>query len=499
MKAFKKTLGVFCIMLGVTGIGQGAFASADDAYEVYLGPSIIDFQENLQQPSLYVVTPSASLTEAETAVKRFWSWYNYTHPIIYHLPAMVAVTPAPSASLIAQAAPQKVVPAPLSAPVSAHTQDFVFVPPPPPFISDSDINKKILADAQAQSNSASQPSAGTPPLVVAQPSVNPQGVAQPSVNPPRVAQAKVIVQQPVTPVSAAPSLSPAVAPVAGHAEAPVVGHAEAPGGAHAAATLVTPATAPVAISAHQESDAIDPARQVINQTAQINASLNNNPQVNPCALPSIPPMGAAPPGLLTPEAAIELALSDNLRFEGRANISGDDAMPSCVFMNSKVTIVYDYCAKGAVAELGMTIYTHDGRSVHFAVASESENGGNAQRNVGDAARYGNGYPANWQWYVELNSPSSGSAPNLLKFSKVAKYHNDLSAHTMNCQVDRDPGGYNATANCSGSPALNSTWLPDAQNFAQKPSSDWFTLVNQLEAQSDAASMKDNQQYVGNGQ
>jgi hypothetical protein len=233
----------------------------------------------------------------------------------------------------------------------------------------------------------------------------------------------------------------------------------------------------------------------------MNASLNNKPPLatpaNPCTPSGLPQAGAAPVGLLTPEAAIALALSDDLKWDGRANISGDGAMPSCVFKNSKVTIVYDYCAKGAVAEVSMTIYTHDGRSVHFDVASESENGQNAHRNVGDSSLYGNGYPANWQWYVELSSPSSGSAPDLSNFPKVAKYHNDLSAHTMNCEVDRDPGGYNPTANCSGSPALNSTWLPDAQSFAQKPSADWFTLVNQLEAQSDAASMKDNQKYVGN--
>jgi hypothetical protein len=307
----------------------------------------------------------------------------------------------------------------------------------------------------------------------------------------------------VTSLDTAPgAVSPPVSGSAGGTApplSPTAANAVVPAPVHPAV-----ATPPVAVKTASPAPAAPAPSipQVVNQVALVNGAVQTmmNPATVLCNSMGNGAGTGGAGGSLTPEAALQMALSGGtLQLVGRGKIDTDH-IPSCVFRNRQVTVVYDYCAKGTEAESGVTITTTDGQSVQFHVASSGGMDPNTNQyvpvpphtNVGNA-QYAAGYPSNWGWNISY--ARTGPASAYASFAQVKSNQLSLASRTT-CITGHDVGGYNANSGCYDNSPASQGWVQDAYAFSQQPSSQWFQLLKQLQGLSNQVSAGDNAAYPG---
>jgi hypothetical protein len=187
-------------------------------------------------------------------------------------------------------------------------------------------------------------------------------------------------------------------------------------------------------------------------------------------------LGAQSADALTPQAAVAMALSERLSLVGSIRFNPNDP-ESCVYHNSSVLVIMDYCHLAHAPATSILIATPDGRSVSFYVeTSDTEPGSTDTPTVGN-------YPQSWAWDITYMRPASAprSSPGLLAMDlhKVVKFENEAQNQNVACSISR----FSHDASCDGqSPSLQNSWLKPAQRFWDQPNSAWFQLLEQLHSQ-----------------
>lgn len=178
--------------------------------------------------------------------------------------------------------------------------------------------------------------------------------------------------------------------------------------------------------------------------------------------------------LLTPQGMIAATLSEPLQFVGRVLFSGSEEERSCVFQNSQVYIVYNYCREdGSEAPaLGMKIFSRSGGMIEYYVENSEERGAISQTRRED-------YDRNWRTSY-IPTPALNGNPSPQEISSI--YEGERNFRHGYCNAGgmmNIPAGFNVgveNTSCRDIPSdVSDSWLPAARTFLADPGDQWYQL------------------------
>lgn len=204
---------------------------------------------------------------------------------------------------------------------------------------------------------------------------------------------------------------------------------------------------------------------------------NNSPSRSP-AVESVAPIPDFP--LLTPQGMIAATLEEPLQYVGRVLFSGSEREQSCVFQNSQVYVVYNYCNRdGSEGEaLGMKIFSRTGGMIEYYVENSAEKGAVSQTRRED-------YDRSWRTSY-IPTPSLSGNPTAQEISSI--YEGERNFRNGYCNAGgmmNIPAGYNVgidTTTCRDIPTeVSETWLQAARSFLVDPGDQWYRLQQTMRA------------------
>lgn len=178
--------------------------------------------------------------------------------------------------------------------------------------------------------------------------------------------------------------------------------------------------------------------------------------------------------LMTPEEAINLAMtSEPLQFHGKfIPPDSESAMASCIFRNSKVTILYDYCTKKEQPAYGITIHSADPSRGHVIFYAEGSGAPVSKLKRKDYLYF--------LYFFSANKNASGYNPNLT-VSEYAEYYDRRQVeNSFGCLVSQRYGTTAPRTNCETQFASQAgAWSGPAITYWNNPSPNWYKLQNRL--------------------
>ncbi len=178
--------------------------------------------------------------------------------------------------------------------------------------------------------------------------------------------------------------------------------------------------------------------------------------------------------LLTPQVALNLALEKPLKFIGFFVPADaiDPQIPSCLFRNEKVTVMYDYCTKDEQPALGITIHSANLKQGNVFFYAE---GAQAVSKL-DRKNY-----FEYLWFVSANKNASGYSHSFSVVDYEKYYRRKLVELGYGCLVswDRKTAGQSLIRCELSFEANKKLWSLPAERFWKTPSNNWYRLQNVL--------------------
>lgn len=175
--------------------------------------------------------------------------------------------------------------------------------------------------------------------------------------------------------------------------------------------------------------------------------------------------------LYTPQAALNDALNDDLKFVGKwiASYSESGRMPICVYRGSKVVVYQYYCTKKRISAFGTRIHSLDPKKGFVAIYAEAVKADDITKIKRD--RY-----SDINWYI--------SSTHTKKF----KFHGstrDFRRFDEALSKDPSPGCITSRTfplHCKPDSAREGKpWGDPAQKFWDKPTDSWYRYINAITA------------------
>ncbi len=184
-----------------------------------------------------------------------------------------------------------------------------------------------------------------------------------------------------------------------------------------------------------------------------------------------------PAQLMTPSEALKLANSEPLKYIGKYipsdSVSGK--IPSCVFRNSKITLIYHYCTKSEAPALSLTIHNRDNSKGHVKFYAEGDGRPVSQIHRNEYEQYF------WKVYANPNSPGYSHDFSAEKYSSY--YTSMLAARMFGCYVTEYVGQPGVAVSCTANyKDQQKKWEPQSLVFWKQPPKSWYKLQLQLRAQ-----------------
>lgn len=174
----------------------------------------------------------------------------------------------------------------------------------------------------------------------------------------------------------------------------------------------------------------------------------------------------------SPEDFIRAANNETLIYQSRGLMSGSDSVKSCVFRNSQVIVVYDFCldSQQEAPALGIKIIRTQGGMLDLYIENSDGSG-----KISQARR--KAYDRNWRVsHYETSSLSLNSATDF----KSVNAHISKNKGKPYCFVG---GMMSKTGDpfCSAevSSMYKNLWLSDALEFWKSPPEIWYELKKKL--------------------
>ena len=173
---------------------------------------------------------------------------------------------------------------------------------------------------------------------------------------------------------------------------------------------------------------------------------------------------------LQPQEAINLVLSEPLQYVGsffpRDSESGK--IPSCLYRNSKVTVLYDYCTKSESLALGLTIHSNDLSRGNIRMYAEGSGRPVSQLERPEYLRY--------FWKIIVRPNSKGYRADLSAKEYSDYYEVQSQDQTLGCFIAEVMNHQGTYLNCFNEFEKQlASWGPSANVFWQKPSGEWYQM------------------------
>lgn len=192
-----------------------------------------------------------------------------------------------------------------------------------------------------------------------------------------------------------------------------------------------------------------------------------------CLFAALPWVGHAVT-LISPQDAIKLATFEKLTLKGKfVSLDSESGSESCVFENSEMIVVYDYCMKEEEAPAtSIRLYPKRGHSSINLYAEANEG------NVSEVRRdiYDDNF---WRVAVVPNRMSFHPGISLQEHAQYAQAIRKTWGCTVLSMQNFGVKGNCNTKNFMVVPAQGEAWLKEARAFWDAPSEEWYELLKEL--------------------
>lgn len=188
--------------------------------------------------------------------------------------------------------------------------------------------------------------------------------------------------------------------------------------------------------------------------------------------------------LMEPREAMEMVLSSPLKYIGSfVPKNSESGIPSCLYRNAKVTVMYAYCRKKEAPAVGMIIYSNTPERGHIRIYAEGDGRPVSQLNRDEYARY--------MWKFMARANSSGYRTDF-SAAEYGDYYDKKESYnySLGCHVWEQVGEKNLRAGCAAPFDLQvESWLPGALDFWYEPSQSWYEVQKLLRKSIEGASLE----------
>lgn len=177
--------------------------------------------------------------------------------------------------------------------------------------------------------------------------------------------------------------------------------------------------------------------------------------------------------LLEPAEALELIQSEPLKYVGMFYPSNSESgIPSCLFRNAKVTVMYTYCRKSEAPALGLTVYSNTPERGNIRFYAEGDGRPVSQLDRQEYEKY--------MWRFLARSNADGYRPNMTAKEYKEYYEKEIYDYRLGCFIWEQPGETDLRAGCkSPFEAQVQSWLPGALDFWHEPPQAWYDVQKML--------------------
>ena len=172
--------------------------------------------------------------------------------------------------------------------------------------------------------------------------------------------------------------------------------------------------------------------------------------------------------LLDPVEALELIQVEDLKYVGSfIPQDSESGIPSCLFRNSKVTVLYTYCRKNEAPALGFTVYSNVVERGNIRFYAEGDGEPVSQIKRADYADY------MWRFFARTNTP--GYNPNFTVKEYAAYYEKQGVDYHLGCHVWTQYGQGLISTCVAPHEAEIATWVPTGLSFWHNPPQAWYDV------------------------
>lgn len=179
--------------------------------------------------------------------------------------------------------------------------------------------------------------------------------------------------------------------------------------------------------------------------------------------------------VLDPQEAMELILSEPLSFVGMFYPANSESgkIPSCLFRNSKVTVMYTYCRKRETPALGMIVYSATPERGHITLYAEGSGAPVSQLHRSQYEQF------MWKFFSRRNA--EGYSPDMSAKAYADYYDNkEIYNYQLGCHVWEQYGSSQLRAGCTEAyQQQQKPWLADAVSFWKSPNANWYRVQRNL--------------------
>jgi hypothetical protein len=178
--------------------------------------------------------------------------------------------------------------------------------------------------------------------------------------------------------------------------------------------------------------------------------------------------------LLEPVEALELVQSEPLKYVGSFYPSNSESgkIPSCLFRNSKVTVMYTYCRKSEAPALSFTVYSNVTERGNIRFYAEGNGRPVSQLDRQEYVQY------MWKFLARTNTPGYRSDFSAKEYSEY--YDREIKDYHLGCYIWEQYGHPDLKAKCVAPfDAQSDSWLPGAVQFWHEPPAAWYLVQKDL--------------------
>lgn len=176
--------------------------------------------------------------------------------------------------------------------------------------------------------------------------------------------------------------------------------------------------------------------------------------------------------LMDPVEAMELVMSEPLKYVGQFIPSSSDAgIPTCLFKNAKVTVVYTYCRKSEAPAYGLIVYSNTVERGHISFYAEGDGRPVSELDRSEYMMY------MWRILSRVNAPGYRAGMTAKEYSN----HHDIERTYYNsgCHVWQSYSKPVDASCLSEHQAQANSWINVSYSFWNNPSRSWYEVQTYL--------------------
>lgn len=177
--------------------------------------------------------------------------------------------------------------------------------------------------------------------------------------------------------------------------------------------------------------------------------------------------------VMDPVEAMELVLSEPLTYVGQFyptnSLSGK--IPSCLYRNAKVTVMYTYCRRAEAPAFGMTVYSNTVERGQISFYAEGDGTPVSQLSRDEYSMY------MWRMISRFNAPGYRAG---MTAKEYAAYHEkELTYYNSGCHIWQSYGKPVDAKCLSVHEAQAPAWLSVSMDFWNQPNQAWYDVQKYL--------------------